>query len=179
VDKTGNGCHPFGVISRQFAVESSHRIRLILSPDIHLLNERHAMKQKILRLSACLALTGCAVITYQPDAASIEQIEALTPGMTINQVQKVLGKPYKVSQMYEGVRDENIYIHQYAVACGVYPFDKHNSESGWLTEKQINGKFKYRLGRTLNTDIFNQVYYLRFIYEDSLLIKYETVPNVP
>ncbi len=49
------------------------------------------MKQKILLLPACLMLIGCAVITYQPDAASIEQIEAITPGMTVLQVQEILG----------------------------------------------------------------------------------------
>ena len=137
------------------------------------------MKLKILLLPACLMLIGCAVITYQPDAASIEQIEAITPGMTVLQVQEILGKPYKISHMYEGKRDENIFIHQYVVACGAYPFDKHKAESGWLTDDQINEKFKYRLGRYLNTDIFDQIYYLQFLYEDSTLIKYEALSDRP
>ncbi|MFQ6609705.1 MAG: hypothetical protein ACE5D7_02780 [Fidelibacterota bacterium] len=131
------------------------------------------MKQNILLLTTCLLMMGCATIIYRPDPATIEQIESISTGMTVDQVQAILGKPYKITHLYRGNRDENIFIHQYVVANGTKPFDKYKGESGWLTDEKINEKFTYRIAQYRNTDFFNQVYYLQFVFEDSTLIKFE------
>ncbi len=116
-------------------------------------------------------LLGCAVVTYQPKLVTVDQIESITPGMTIAQVQAILGKPYKISLMYEGNRDEKILVHQYSVRYNVYPYDKRFS--ALLDENQIEGKWTYRMSRYFHNEEFDHVYYLQFVYEDSVLLKYE------
>jgi|GEM_PF-660960 hypothetical protein len=116
---------------------------------------------------------GCSPITHQPLAVSVEQVELIQAGMTVTEVQNLLGKPYKISHLYEGARDENIFIHQYPVRYKLYPFDKHNEALGPLSADQIEGKFNYRNSRFFNKGTFDRVYFLQFVFEDSLLVKYE------
>lgn len=116
---------------------------------------------------------GCSTITHQPLAVSVEQIELIKAGMTILEVQSLLGKPYKITHLYQGARDENIFVHQYPVKYKLYPFDKHNEAIGPLSSEQIEEKFNYRNSRFFNNGTFDQVYFLQFVFEDSLLVKYE------
>ena len=131
------------------------------------------MLRKVSIIMAAALLTGCAAITYQSSSVTIGQIEKIKTGMTVNEVQQILGKPYKISHLYEGPRDENIFIHQYPVKYNVYPFDVHNEALGPLSEKQIKEKFTYRNSRFFDKGTFTQIYFLQFVFEDSLLIKFE------
>ena len=120
-----------------------------------------------------LLITACSPIVYKPLAVSVEKIEMIKPGMTVEQVQTLLGKPYKISHLYEGPRDERVFIHLYPVKYNLKPYDKQNPQLGPLSDEQVIDKFFYRNSRLFGENTLDQVYFLQFVFEDNILIKYE------